>query len=104
MREAARDVVRYIKGVTYVRFESDDLLSSAVERKIMIIGEAARRVSESFRKGHPEIPWASIIGQRNILAHEYGEILLERVWLVATERLPELIRLLDPHIPPPPKD
>jgi uncharacterized protein with HEPN domain len=40
---------------------------------------------------------------RNVLTHEYGEILLDRVWLVATESLPELIRLLDPLIPPPPE-
>jgi len=32
--------------------------------------------------------------QRNVLAHEYGEVLLERVWLVATRHIPELIQRL----------
>jgi uncharacterized protein with HEPN domain len=69
----------------------------------MVIGEAARRVSDSFKDAHLEIPWSSIVGQRNVLAHEYGEVLLERIWLVATEGIPKLIHLLDPLIPPPPK-
>jgi uncharacterized protein with HEPN domain len=66
--------------------------------------EAAKRVSSTFKEAHPEIPWSSIIGQRNVLAHEYGEVLLERIWLVATKNIPELIQLLDPLIPPPPKE
>jgi uncharacterized protein with HEPN domain len=48
------------------------LIQSAVERQLEIIGEAARRVSEAFQQKHPEIPWRSIIGQRNVLAHQYG--------------------------------
>jgi len=42
---------------------------------------------------------AQIIGQRNVLAHDYGEILVERVWLTATRSVPEMISLLDQIIP-----
>ncbi len=45
-----------------------------MERSVEIIGEAARRVSETFKKVHPEIPWRSIIAQRSVLTHKYGEI------------------------------
>ncbi len=65
----------------------------------MVIGEAARHVSDEFQSENPEIPWMQIIGQRNVLAHDYGEILVERVWLTATKSLPELISLLDQVIP-----
>jgi uncharacterized protein with HEPN domain len=34
-----------------------------------------------------------------MLAHEYGEIKQERMWLVVTERIPELIELLEPLVP-----
>jgi len=70
---------------------------------MLVIGEAAKNVSSTLRGAHPEIPWSSIIAQRNILAHEYGEILVERIWRVASERIPELIKLLDPLIPEPPE-
>jgi uncharacterized protein with HEPN domain len=71
----------------------------AVERALEIVGEAARRVSETYRQAHPEIPWQSIIAQRNVLAHEYGEIKHELIWKVATIRIPELIPLLEKLIP-----
>jgi uncharacterized protein with HEPN domain len=71
------------------------MLRYAVERPIEVIGEAARHISGPFKMKHPEIPWGRIIGQRNVLAHEYGEILLERVWRTAKESIPELAELLD---------
>ena len=104
MREAAREVLQFIRDVPYARFEKDKVLRYAVERQIQAIGEAASRVSNGFRDSHPEIAWQGIIGQRNVLAHEYGQILIERIWRVASERLPELVRLLDPLIPPPPEE
>jgi uncharacterized protein with HEPN domain len=100
MREAARDVMDFIRGVPYARFCNDKLVRYAVERRIEVIGEAARHVSDSFKMVHPEIPWRGIIGQRNILAHEYGEILLERIWRTATESIPGLAEMLDQLIPP----
>jgi uncharacterized protein with HEPN domain len=70
------------------------------KRAIEIIGEAARRVSETVKSSHPEIPWQKMVAQRNVLAHEYGEIKQERIWLVATTHIPELVRLLKPLLPP----
>jgi uncharacterized protein with HEPN domain len=43
-----------------------------------------------------------MIAQRNVLAHEYGEIKHELIWKVATIRIPELISLLEKLIPAPP--
>jgi uncharacterized protein with HEPN domain len=76
----------------------------AVERALEIIGEAARHLSEGFRTGHPEIPWQNIIAQRNVVAHEYGEIKQELIWKVLTNRIPELINALEPLIPPFPSE
>ena len=103
MKKAACEIVEFIQGVTYEEFESNKVLRYAVERQILVVGEAAGRVSSTFRDAHPEIPWSSIIAQRNILAHEYGEILVERIWRVASEHILELIRLLEPLIPEPPE-
>jgi uncharacterized protein with HEPN domain len=52
-----------------------------------------------MKQSHPEIPWRRIIGQRNILAHEYGEIRHERVWHVAKDRVPELVVALQALAP-----
>ena len=101
---AARDVVRFMGHRTSAQYSADDVLKSAIERKIEIMGEAARRVSQAFQEEHPEIPWRRIIAQRNVLAHEYGAVEDHRVWLVATVHIPELLGNLMPLIPEPPAE
>jgi uncharacterized protein with HEPN domain len=75
-----------------------------VERQLEILGEAARRMSEAFRREHPEIPWSSIIGQRNVIAHQYDDIDLEQLWSVVTSGIFILISQLEPLIPPLPPE
>jgi uncharacterized protein with HEPN domain len=103
MLEAAKTVLGFTANVTFHHYQQDKKLKLAIERSIEIIGEAASRVSKEFREAHQEISWKGIIGQRNVLIHEYGEIKQERIWAVATQRLPDLIKLLEPLIPAPPK-
>ena len=103
MLTAAQDAQRFVASVTWEQYQQDRLRQLAVERSIEIIGEAARKVSEAFQAAHPEIPWGRIIAQRHVLDHEYGNIDHEKIWEVATVRLPELIAQLAPLIPPPPR-
>ena len=88
-----------MRGVKFAKFEKDKMMRYAAERLLLIIGEAAHHLSPQFRKKHPEIPWAVFIQFRNILAHEYGESLLTRVWLAASESAPELLKALDGLLP-----
>jgi uncharacterized protein with HEPN domain len=103
MLKAATEIVQFVESVTYVEFQSNKMLRYAVERQVLVIGEAAKRISVVFKNSCPQIPWTAIVGQRNILAHEYGEVLVERIWRVSTVFVPELIRLLTPLIPKPPE-
>jgi len=104
MLDSARSIRDLIKDLAYKDYLEDRRTRRAVEREIEIIGEAARKVSESFKSSHPEVPWRKIIGQRHKLAHEYGEIQQEILYQVATIHIPELISLLEPLIPPLPLD
>ncbi|UCG42763.1 MAG: DUF86 domain-containing protein [candidate division WOR-3 bacterium] len=99
MREACRAVSEFTADVDCSRFEQDRMLRSAVERQFLILGKAARQVSEAFRKAHPEVPWRGLVGLRNVLAHEYGEVLVERLWLFATQHVSELLTFLDKVVP-----
>ncbi len=56
-----------------------------------MIGGVEKRITESFQRSHPEMSWRNIIGRRNVLTHEYGEVQNERTWGVATKRIPKLI-------------
>jgi uncharacterized protein with HEPN domain len=98
MLDAARSVKQMISGLSFIDYDNDRRTQLAIERALEIVGEAAGRVSKQFRDSHPEIPWRQIIGQRNVLAHEYGEIKQDRIWMVATENIPQLIDILEPLI------
>jgi uncharacterized protein with HEPN domain len=100
MLDAARTIRSFTVDVTLEAYLHDRKLQLAVERAVEIIGEAARLVSSTFKVEHSQIPWQQIVSQRNVLAHEYGEINQERIWLVATRRIPELITQLEPLLPP----
>jgi len=104
MLHHARGVDRAVQDRTLDEYTAEEDLRLAVERRIEIIGEAAGCVSREFKKAYPEIPWRKIVAQRNVLAHEYGEIQDDIMWRVATVSIPELIALLEPLVPPPPTE
>jgi uncharacterized protein with HEPN domain len=55
-------------------------LQDSVIRRLLVIAEAARRVSETTRKTLPNISWQEINGMRNRLVHEYDDVNLNIVW------------------------
>lgn len=100
MLDAARAIVEFAGGVELDAYLKDRKLQAAVERQVEIIGEAARRVSQAFKDEHPEVPWRTIVAQRNVLAHEYGDIRQDRMWALVTERIPALILQVRALLPP----
>lgn len=99
MLEHAKLAMQATQGISEHEYLHDRLRQLALERALEIVGEAARRLSEDFRLAHPSIPWRKIIGHRNIIAHEYDEILQELLWTTATEQLPDLVAALELLLP-----
>jgi len=103
MVDSARAAIGYVEGMNFAEYCSDRKTLNAVERCMEIVGEAARHVSVEARNCLPEILWSSIVGLRNVIAHDYGEVLNEKVWIVCRERLPEPVahlRIVDQIQPP----
>jgi uncharacterized protein with HEPN domain len=90
MRVHTERAIKYMAGRSLSEFAADDFLQAAVVRCIEVIGEAARLVSEETRLRSPDIPWASIVGLRNILAHDYSVVRLDRVHDVVANHLEPL--------------
>jgi uncharacterized protein with HEPN domain len=101
---AARDAVEFVANLDEAKFHASKLHQNAVIRSIEIIGEAGGKVSRDFQQDHPEIPWSAIVGMRHRLIHDYNEVDLDLVWDVARGRLPDLIAILEPLVPPPGAD
>ena len=100
MLDAAKAIRSFTDAISYEQYLRDRKVQMAVERALEIIGEAGRKVSDKTKTGQPAIPWKSIIAQRNVLAHEYGEIKQDRIWEVVRNHIPALIDNLEKMIPP----
>ena len=64
---------------------------------LVVIGEAATKVMDrypGFADRHPDVPWRSMRGMRNRIAHGYFEINLDVVWDTVQTALPELLERL----------
>lgn len=94
---AAKDIELFVEDSDFDGFSSNKMLRYAVERQLLVIGEAARRLSKDFRNSVSFVPWEAVIGLRNIIAHDYGEVLTERIWLVAKRDLKDLLKNLTPY-------
>ena len=95
MLQTSRDILEFTRGVSLGEYNSNKMLQMAVERGFQILGEAARRITGSFREAHPEIPWSSIVGHRNVIVHDYADLSPKRIWEVVEEDLPGLAQALE---------
>ncbi len=89
IRDAIRGVLRYTAGGREAFF-SDEMTQDAVVRKLEVIGEATKHLSEPFRSAHPEVPWKRMAGMRDKVIHEYFGVDLTIVWRTAIEDVPKL--------------
>lgn len=61
----------YVSEISKEDFENSKLFQSAVLFNLMIIGEAASRISHRLKSRHTQVDWQSLKGFRNIITHEY---------------------------------
>ena len=91
MHDAACQIKEFAQGKLFEDYRQNKMLRLAIERLLEIIGQAAKEVSGEFRDRHQKLPWAKIIGLRNVLAHEYGEVKDEKIYLVCAREILPLI-------------
>jgi uncharacterized protein with HEPN domain len=62
---AARLTVEFRGRLDKTAFLSDLKTQAAVLHELLVLGEAAKRLSGTFRDSHPEVPWKAIAGMRD---------------------------------------
>lgn len=92
--EAISAVERFVEGISFEEFKNSDEKSSAVIRKLEIIGEATKGLPEDLKEKYPEIPWKEMAGFRDKLIHFYFGIKFELVWQAILNRLPQIKPLI----------
>jgi uncharacterized protein with HEPN domain len=62
----------------------------ATLRKLEVIGQAVKSLSDATKTRKPDIPWNQIAGMRDKVIHDYFGVNLEMVWGVVQQDLPKL--------------
>jgi uncharacterized protein with HEPN domain len=100
-RAAAEAVLRFARGKSFDDLLKDDLLRSAIERQLQIVGEALSQLARADAEIAGRIPLLrQIIAFRNILVHGYDSIDYENVWQVIQKDVPDLISTLSSLLGP----
>jgi uncharacterized protein with HEPN domain len=97
---ALADIRKFVAEISKEEFVHDDRTQSAVLHKLMVIGEAIKRLSPGFRQTHSDVKWKQYAGFRDVLIHQYDDVNLETVWDIATNELPELRAQIELLLPP----
>ena len=97
--ESAQKIERYTEAGEG-EFHNNTMLQDAVIRNFEIIGEAAKRVPEEYRRGHSQIPWRLMAAFRDVLIHAYEGIDLQRVWQIVRHDLPVVKKAVEKLLPP----
>ena len=79
-------------------FLATRMLQDAIIRRMEILADATGRLSDDVKERHPEIPWRAVVGFRNVVAHAYMGVALERVWEYLTMDLPALRVLVNDEL------
>ena len=82
-------------GVTEAAFSADEVLQDAMMFRLIQISENARKLTDSFKAGYPQIPWGDVYGLRNRIVHDYGNVDLHTVYEMLAYDIPELLQSLE---------
>lgn len=102
MLQSAELILAYTAQCSKDEFVVNVQLQDAVIRRLLVIAEAARRVSGTTQQALPNVSWQEINGMRNRLVHEYDDVNLNIVWEVVQIEIPPLIENLKSQVPPQP--
>jgi uncharacterized protein with HEPN domain len=89
---AAGLALQFLDGLSLEQYRTNDLIRSAVERQVEIVGEACRRALDDSPELRERLPDAALaVGMRNRLAHGYDTIDHQIVFDTVTSSFPPLI-------------
>ena len=62
--------------------------------RLQTIGEYVKKIDDKTNKQlqpkYPQVPWVKVIGQRNIISHEYSAVDEEKIFITIKKHLPPL--------------
>lgn len=101
---AAKRAEKFLANQSKDDFLRDEKSQSAVLYQLLVVGEAAKRLSDECKARHGEIPWKLMAGMRDHLIHAYDAVDWDEVWNTVVKDIPVLLSQIEPLISQRPQD
>jgi uncharacterized protein with HEPN domain len=85
--DSCRTIETYARWKTLTDFANDVMLQDAIARRLFVIGEATKSLSDEFKARVSSIDWKNIARLRDKLGHHYWAIELEKVWEIVVNHI-----------------
>ena len=95
MVNAINEIESSTKGITFDAFASNYEKINSVAYDVLILGEAANKLPESYQEENPQIPWRVLKDIRNEHIHEYHTVKPDKLWKMAKLSLPKIKTMLE---------
>ena len=59
------------------------------------MGEATKRISDTYKEKHPEVPWKDMAGMGDKLIHDYIDVDLNIVYQTVAVDIPNLLPVIE---------
>lgn len=82
-------IIKHTESASSDGFRANTMLQDAVIRRFEIIGEAIKHVPDELREKYPSIEWGKAAAFRDVLAHDYPDIIVDDVYHTLRNNLPE---------------
>ena len=86
--DAIGDIQFSIKNLSKKEFIENKDIKDATIRRLEIIGEAVKNISNDFKEKYPKVSWRKIAELRDIIIHAYFDIDLDIVWKIIKKDIP----------------
>jgi uncharacterized protein with HEPN domain len=85
--DSCRTIETYVRGKTLTDFGGNAMLQDAVARRLFVIGEATKSLSDEFKARVSSIDWKNIARLRDKLGHHYWAIEIDKVWEIVVNHI-----------------
>ena len=87
-------ICKHMENVSKEQFDTDELLQDSMSFRLIQISEDSKKLTDSFKNSKTEIPWTDIIGLRNRIVHDYGNVDLTIIYDTLKNDIPDVLKML----------
>ena len=83
-------LLKITQNVRQKQLQKNPMLLDSILFRFVQISENISRLSPEIKSNHPSIPWQQMIGMRNRIVHDYGQVDITVVYDTVTRDVPNL--------------